>query len=161
MAESGGMVDVQVSEQVAADPQAVYTLVSNLTRMGEWSPENRGGRWLSGATGPAVGAKFKGANRKGFRRWSTTSTVTVAEPGRHFAFTVTYGPVSIADWAYRIEPAADGCTVTEEWTDHRPAWMRAIYPLVMGVHDRTELNRENMQTTLRAVKAAAESGVAA
>jgi hypothetical protein len=155
------MTDLQVSETIAVAPVVVYGLVSDLPRMGEWSPENRGGRWLGGATQPQVGARFRGANRKGFRRWSTTSTVTAAEPGRHFAFTVTYGPVSISDWAFRIEPAAGGCTVIEEWTDHRPAWMRAIYPVIMGVQSRTELNRENMQHTLRAIKSAAESGVAA
>jgi hypothetical protein len=155
------MTDLQVSETIAVAPAVVYGLVSDLPRMGEWSPENRGGRWLGGVTQPQMGARFRGANRKGFRRWSTTSTVTTAEPGRHFAFTVTYGPVSIADWAFRIEPAAGGCTVTEEWTDHRPAWMRAIYPVIMGVQSRTELNRENMQHTLRAIKSAAESGVAA
>src|SRR3954470_2950616 len=127
------MVDVQVSEQVAADPRRVYDLLSDLPRMGEWSPENTGGRWLKGATGPAVDGRFKGTNKKGFRRWSTTCTITAAEPGRPFAFRVTYGPVPIADWTYRIEPTSNGCTITEEWTDHRPAWMRTLYPVVMGL----------------------------
>jgi hypothetical protein len=155
------MADVQVSEEMKAAPEAVYALVSDLPRMGEWSPENTGGHWLGGASGPAVGARFKGTNRSGFRRWSSVCTVTAAEPGCRFAFTVTFGPLTIAGWAYRIEPTATGCTVTEEWTDHRPGALRAIYPLVMGVKDRAELNRRNMQQTLRSLRAAAEAGVSA
>ena len=64
---------------VRATPQEAYALVSDLPRMGELSPENTGGRWLKGATGPAVGARFKGTNRNGVRRWSTTATVEVAD----------------------------------------------------------------------------------
>ena len=32
------MTDVEVRETVAAAPDAVYALVSDVTRMGEWSP---------------------------------------------------------------------------------------------------------------------------
>ena len=50
---------VEVTKVIAATPERVYELVSDLPRMGEWSPENTGGSWIKGATGPAVGAKFK------------------------------------------------------------------------------------------------------
>ena len=35
--------------------------------------ELHGGAWIKGATGPAVGAKFKGRNRLGSKKWSTVS----------------------------------------------------------------------------------------
>ena len=76
------MSDVQVSAQVPAPPAQVWGMVAEVTRMGEWSPETTSCRWIRGASGPAVGAKFKGTNKKGFRRWSTTCTVTAADPGR-------------------------------------------------------------------------------
>jgi uncharacterized protein YndB with AHSA1/START domain len=53
---------VVVSKEVNASPETVFAMVSDLTRMGEWSPENQGGQWVKGATGPAVGAQFKGRN---------------------------------------------------------------------------------------------------
>ncbi|MBJ7509613.1 MAG: SRPBCC family protein, partial [Ilumatobacteraceae bacterium] len=37
---------VIISKEVNATPQAVWALVSDLPRMGEWSPENQGGEWV-------------------------------------------------------------------------------------------------------------------
>jgi len=53
--------------------------------------------------------------------------------------------------------SSDGCTVTEETYDQRPLWVRAIYPYAIGIKDRAERNRVNMQTTLRRLKETAES----
>ena len=44
------MSDIEVSETVTAKADRLYELVSDLPRMGEWSPENTGGKWLGGAT---------------------------------------------------------------------------------------------------------------
>jgi len=150
------MSDVEVSENVAAPAPNVYALVADLPRMGEWSPENTGGRWLRGASGPAVGARFRGTNRAGWRFWSTTVTVRSADVGRRFAFDVDVVGVPVATWEYTFADAADGCVVTERWTDRRPGWMRAASIPVTGVRNRGEHNRANMQETLRRLKAAAE-----
>jgi hypothetical protein len=56
--------------------------------MGEWAPENVGGTWLGGASGPQPGAKFRGTNRIGKRKWKTVATVIDAESGRRFSFRV-------------------------------------------------------------------------
>jgi hypothetical protein len=125
--------------------------------MGEWSPENTGGRWVGGASGPAVGARFRGSNRKGLRRWSTTCTVTAADEGERFAFDVTYGPVSISTWEYTFNASGDGTTVVEEWTDRRPLWMKMVGVPVMGVADRAAHNQRGMEHTLARLKAAAEA----
>jgi hypothetical protein len=151
------MSDVQVSADIAAPADKVWALVSDLPRMGEWSPENTGGRWVNGATGPVVGAKFRGTNRKGLRRWSTTCTVTAADKGARFAFEVTYGPVRISTWDYTLTGNGNTTTVTEEWTDRRPAWMKIGSAPVMGVADRAAHNRRGMEQTLANLKAAAES----
>jgi hypothetical protein len=79
---------VSVTEDISASPGVVNELISDLPRMGEWSPESTGGRWLGG-NGPGVGARFLGRSRSGRRRWSTLVTVMVADPGRRFAFRVT------------------------------------------------------------------------
>ena len=151
------MSDVEVTERIDAPAAKVYEMVSDLPRMGEWSPENTGGKWLAGASGPAVGARFRGTNRAGWRFWMTTVTVRSAERGRRFAFDVDTAGVPIASWEYEFVERDGGCTVTERWTDRRPGWMRTVSIPVTGVRDRGEHNRGNMQQTLRKLKVAAES----
>ena len=151
------MSDARVSADIAAPADKVWSLVSDLPRMGEWSPENTGGRWIDGATGPTTGARFRGSNRKGLRRWSTTCTVTAADTGKRFAFDVTYGPLAISSWEYTFTTNGTSTTVVEEWTDRRPAWMKVMSIPVMGVADRAEHNRQGMQHTLERLKATAES----
>lgn len=151
------MSDVSVQEQIAAPPAALYEMVSDLPRMGEWSPENTGGRWSRGGR-PAVGATFRGTNRSGWRWWRTVVTVTAADPGRRFAFDVHYAAVPISTWEYAFAESEGGCLVTESWTDRRPGWMRAASVPLMGVSDRAAHNRANMEKTLHALKKAAETG---
>ena len=144
--------------RVAASLATVWSLVGDPTRMGEWSPECRKVVWTGGATGPAVGARFRGSNRIGFRRWRTTSTLVRYEPGRELAWDVSLLGMPVAQWAYRIEPEADGgCTVVETFTDRRNAAMRALAPVGRGVKDTPAHNRAGMERTLAAIKAAAEA----
>src|SRR5579863_8083197 len=147
----------EVTAQIAAAPERVYALVADLPRMGEWSPENRENRWIGGATQAGPGAKFRGANRSGIRRWSTTCTVLVADPGRLLSWEAKFYGLPIAQWTYRFEPDGQGGTVvTETVEDRRGTWMRAMQP-VTGVKDRSAHNRATMEITLERLKAAAES----
>ena len=45
---------IEESIDIEAPPERLYPMVSDLSRMGEWSPENRGGKWVGGATGAAA-----------------------------------------------------------------------------------------------------------
>ena len=147
---------VSASTDIAADPKVVYDLISDLPRMGEWSPENCGGKWRGGASGPAVGAKFKGKNKIGWRQWSTDVVVTEATAPEAFAFKVSAMGMPVADWAYRITPTASGCTVTESFTDHRSGMLTFLGGILTGVKDRGTHNTDCMQTTLANLKKAAE-----
>jgi uncharacterized protein YndB with AHSA1/START domain len=148
--------DVSVSREIAASPEAVWAMVSDVTRMGEWSPENTGGTWIGGATGPTPGARFKGRNRAGVRRWSTVCTITDATPGEDFVFEVAAGPLKVARWAYHFVPTETGCTVTETWTDQRGGLIRTLAGPLTGVSDRASHNRSTMEATLERLAAAAE-----
>ena len=155
------MSDVEVREHIAANPAHLYDMVSDLPRMGEWSPENTGGRWSRGGHA-MVGATFRGTNRAGWRWWRTVVTVTAADRGKRFAFDVHWAAVPISKWEYTFTAAEDGgCEVTEAWTDRRPGWMRAASGVVMNISDRAAHNRAGMEATLRALKAAAEGESAA
>ena len=132
-------------------------MVSDVTRMGEWSPENEGGEWLGGAAPAQAGARFRATNRVGSKSWKTVTTVVDAQPGRRFAFRPSFGPVKVAEWAYTFEPTGGGCRVTESWTDLRPGWFKPISRMGTGVTDRAEHNRRGMEETLARLAAAAES----
>ncbi len=142
------------SRQIAAPAEKVWALVSDLPRMGEWSPENEGGAWADGATGPVMGATFAGRNRNGFRKWSTTATVVACEPGHEFEIAVTTGCLPVARWRYEFERTPEGCLVTESWVDERSFLIR-VSGRVLGAHDAAH-SRKEMATTLANLAAAAE-----
>ncbi|HWA65789.1 MAG TPA: SRPBCC family protein [Mycobacteriales bacterium] len=148
---------VEVSTDIRCDANTLYDMVSDLAQMGRWSPEASGGRWLGGAAGPAVGARFLGRNGMGWRKWATVAEVTDAERGKRFAFHVTVGPLKIADWSYEFATEGQTTRVTERWVDRRTPVMDKLSALAMGVSDRADHNRKNMEATLAALKSGAES----
>jgi len=150
----------EVTLHVNVPPERLYALVSDVTRMGEWSPETVRCRWLDGATGPAVGARFKGTNRRGFMRWSTKPRVVAAEPAREFAFVVNLLIFNreMTKWRYQFEPAAGGTDVTEsfEMMDDLPWYISFGERSVMRIKDRKADLEAGMHRTLERIKAAAE-----
>jgi uncharacterized protein YndB with AHSA1/START domain len=151
---------VNVTREIEAPADQLWAMVSDVTRMGEWSPENEGGTWLGSATGPKPGAKFRGANRNGKRTWKTVATVVDSDPGRRFSFRVTAMGLKVAEWSYTFEPAATGCRVTETWVDQRNRIVKALGKPVSGVADRASHNRAGMEQTLERLAAVAESSSA-
>ena len=151
---------VSSSTRIAARPETVYALVSDLPRMGEWSPEATGGEWVGGATGPATGVKFKGTNAHGDKKWSAVAKVTDASAPTRFAFANVVGPVTISEWRYEIAPVDGGaaCEVTETWELHQRLLIGLLGRFMTGVDDRTEHTRSMIATTLAGIKATAEGG---
>lgn len=148
-----------VSVEIEAPPGQVYGLVSDITRMGEWSPECRRCRWTGGATGPVVGARFRARN-KGRRGppWFNTPTVTVAEPGRAFAFNRKGPGIGSYTWRYELEPTPTGTRLTESYDVERPLpkLMNWLTEKWVGTDDRDRDLRQGMEVTLDRIKAAAE-----
>lgn len=142
-----------VDIDIAAPPDAVWDLVSDVTRMGELSPECYRCAWLDGGTGPREGARFKGWNRQGPLRWSTTSTVVESQRGEVFSF-VTKD--SAATWTYRLTPTADGGThVVETRTDGDKPLLAKVFARVVPGRDQRLV--DGMAQTLRRLKETAES----
>lgn len=151
----------QASVVVHAPAEDIWALVSDITRTGEWSPENTGGVWLDGATGPAVGARFKGSNKRGRSRWATTCRVTAADPGREFAFVTGRATKPETAWRYVLEPAGDGdTTVTESFELVKPLgpFSNFLTRVTTGVRDRRADLEENVHASLERIKAIAEGG---
>ena len=146
---------------IAARPAAVYDVVSDVRRMGEWSPECRECTWIDGATGPVVDARFTGNNRRGFVRWSTKARVVAATPAKEFSFVTAHLGNDMTKWTYRFEPApndGDATTVTEsfEMLRNMPGYFKVADRLFMGVADRKADLEAGIRETLERLKDAVE-----
>jgi uncharacterized protein YndB with AHSA1/START domain len=148
---------LEVTREINASPEAVYDVIADITRMGEWSTECVGGQWHEGCSGPALGATFDGHNRNGELTWTTQGKVIAADPGRAFAFECSMMEFHYSTWGYRIEPTATGCLVTEWSEDLRPDSVLEFSKQTSGVDDRTERNRQTMRGTLDRLAAALET----
>jgi uncharacterized protein YndB with AHSA1/START domain len=147
---------LEVSRDIKASPDAVWTAISDVTRMGEWSPECHTCEWKDDATAAVVGARFFGHNRNGEKEWTTEAEITECVPGKKLAFDGVFGDLRFSHWAYVIEPTDDGCRVTEIWDDGRPDAIMEITAGISGVTDRGEHNRKGMEETLARLAAAVE-----
>ena len=148
---------------VPAAPDAVYAVVSDVTRIGERSPECHTARWLPGAPAGTRGAVFRGSNRAGWAaRWSRRCEVVAAEPGRVFAFRTRPEVLDVTrrdstTWRYDLEPMDGGTRVTHSYEitvlPARP--LRDQYGLLLPHHRDM---RPHMRTNLEALRDASARG---
>jgi hypothetical protein len=107
--------------EISATPQEIYSVISDLPRSGEWSPECQGGEWVTGEPATA-GAVFRGENRRDpdvvawapvvRGVWTTYSEVVTAEPDRTFRWAMhdSAGRKQHSVWGFDIREA-DGSSV--------------------------------------------------
>ncbi len=146
-----------VTVWIDAPVDAVWDLVSDVTRIGEFSPETFEAKWTKGAKGPAVGAHFAGhvkRNGVGPTYWSPCR-VTVCEPGEVFEFAVGTDTVAVNNWGYRLS-ARDGGTEVTEYFRLEPALPLRLYWLLLG-RLRGRTNERGMRTTLERMKQVLEA----
>ncbi|HVM39911.1 MAG TPA: SRPBCC family protein [Acidimicrobiia bacterium] len=145
---AGGTASIHVD----ASPEAVYDLLADITRMGEWSPETYRAYWLNGADHAQTGARFRGWNRMGPVRWFTDPIIECAERGRELCFTTTlFGRGRLTTWTFRMHPAAGGGTDLEESWEEQGGLLGRLLP-----GGRKDQLQAGMEQTLQRVKAAAE-----
>ncbi|MFP5219406.1 MAG: SRPBCC family protein [Actinomycetes bacterium] len=143
---------------IAAPPEAVYAVVSDVTRTPELSPEILSCEWLDGTTGPAVGARFRARNKAGRMTWHNKPVVVTAEPGRGFAFARTEPFAGTVEWRYRLEPEDGGTRVTESYEVTRPITRMGWFIIggLAGCKDRRSDLRRGMEQTLERLKTVVE-----
>jgi uncharacterized protein YndB with AHSA1/START domain len=147
----------EVSLHMDAPPDTVWALVSDVTRIGEFSPETFEAEWTRGSTGPEVGAFFKGhvkRNGVGPTYWSPCR-VTTCVPNEVFEFSVGLDDVTLNNWGYRLEPDDTGTRVTEYFRIEPSVPMRLYWTVLGPLRGRT--NERGMRTTLARMKAVVES----
>jgi uncharacterized protein YndB with AHSA1/START domain len=147
-----------VTLHIDAEPTEVWALVSDITQMGTYSPEVFEAEWLGGATGPAVGARYRGhvkRNERGPTYW-TECEVTECVPGEVFEFAVVIRDRPVNTWRYELRPTAGGGTdATESFRMPDNLFTKIWRPL--GGFLRERRNERDMLRTLERVKAAAEA----
>jgi uncharacterized protein YndB with AHSA1/START domain len=148
--------DIEVSRDIAAPPAVVFAALTDVTRMGEWSPETVRAEWNDGFDRAALGAVFTGHNRNGDLEWSTEATVVEYVPDERFFFDCNVRGFVFAKWGYTIEPTDFGCRVSEFTQDLRPESVMARSAEISGVEDRAAHNRAGMERTLERLAAAVE-----
>ncbi|MEO9140259.1 MAG: SRPBCC family protein [Jatrophihabitans sp.] len=142
---------------IAAPPRAVYDLVSDVTRTGEWSPICRSCAWNEDG-GPRVGATFTGHNEDSGRTWDTTCTVEAAEPGRTFSWVVGEGWVR---WGYDLTAVDEGTELTEWWEFTEAG--RTMFAENFGdraqaqIDNRVERAHSGIAATLESIKSIAQA----
>jgi len=149
----------EVSLTVDAPVAQVWDLVSDVTRIGEFSPETFEAKWTRGSTGPEVGATFAGhvkRNGVGPTYWSPCR-VTVCEPQRHFEFSVGTDTVAVNHWGYRLRELPGGRTEVSEYFRLEPSLPVRIYWMLLG-RLRGRTNVRGMRTTLERMRAVLEAG---
>ena len=149
-------MDGSVTVFMAAPEDKIWNLVADVRNTGRFSPEVMEAEWLDGATGPALGARFRGhvkRNEIGPVYW-TTCRVTACEPGREFGFAVLVGDRAVNNWHYRFVPSGDGTDVTESFRTIEAA---ALRPIEFVGYLRKRRNLRDMRTTLERIKTVVES----
>jgi uncharacterized protein YndB with AHSA1/START domain len=139
--------------EINAPVAKVWSLVSDLSRMPQWSPQCR----IMKALGPIrPGTRTINLNRRGLLFWPTTSVITEVVPERKFAFRI---PINTSVWSYELEPTATGTRLTE--TRHAENGVTAVSTAVTkaalgGVDSFEQELLEGMSQGLARIKAAAE-----
>ncbi|MBV9060931.1 MAG: SRPBCC family protein [Pseudonocardiales bacterium] len=156
---------LEVCRSVSAPPEKVWTLVSDITRVGDWGGECVHAEWIDGADGPAVGARFRGHQVRQGREWTSVSVVIEAQPGVSFAWAVGDPQYASATWRYQLAADGSGGTILR--------YRAVMGPGPSGLSDaiakaperedsiiafRLNEHEQNMTATLEAIKQAAEQG---
>jgi ligand-binding SRPBCC domain-containing protein len=154
-----GLVEMRaggdVSISIDAPPEVAWALVADVTRIGELDTECRRAEWIGGASGPAVGVRFRGHNRVRRMRWSRRCEVLVCEPAREFTWQTLPRWFDSTIWRYRFEPDGNATRASASYEIVKaPPRLLAAWALRYMPHHADR--RPDMRVTLESLKRAAE-----
>lgn len=143
IARSGSVI-----ADVAAPLPAVWAVVCDPARTGEWSHECHDATWAGTSRAAAVGARFRGRNRSGWMRWTRTCEITALEPEREIAWrtvpTLMY-PDS-TQWRIELENTGRGVRIIQSFEVTKlPRWLERVLVRINPTHiDRSNALREDL-----------------
>jgi uncharacterized protein YndB with AHSA1/START domain len=154
---------VEVETTIAAPPELVWPLVTDIDMPARFSNVFRGAQWLDDDERPAVGARFRGRNQHPARgAWETVSIITACEAPAVFAWAVTDADYPSASWRFELNPEGQH-TRLRQWAQLGPG-PSGLTPAIESrpeleekiVARRLEELRANMAATVAGIKALAE-----
>ena len=161
----GALPGVTVEVDIAASPERVWDLVSDINISARFSNEFQGAEWVD-SDGPQEGASFIGHNKRTDvnREWDTTSWVVACDPPLVFAWNVNDRDEPSAQWRFELEKIPGGTRLRQRLvigpslsaTGHamkdNPDQAEQI------LASRQEQHRGNMALNLNGIKETAEKG---
>ncbi len=147
---------IEATIDIDAPPADVWAVVSDLRRMGEWSPQCK--KMIIRGGEVAQGTRTININRQGWKVWPTRSYVKVFQPERELALKIAENGTV---WTYELEPTATGTRLTEHRTAPNgvSSLSNTLTKHVLGGTENFETDLEKgMQQTLSRIKAAVEQG---
>jgi uncharacterized protein YndB with AHSA1/START domain len=156
---------VEVELHIDAPASRVWELVTDITLPARFSEEFQGAEWVEPATGPAVGAQFRGHNRhRAIGEWTTTPTVTQCDTERAFAWVVGDPEHPSALWRFELTGDGTGTNLRQYAKfGPGPSGLTAVIERMPEreeriIERRLEEHKRNMTATLEGIKAIAEGG---
>jgi uncharacterized protein YndB with AHSA1/START domain len=154
---------VEVETYIDAPPSRVWELVTDIELPARFSAEFQGATWLDDASGPAVGASFRGRNQhQAVGEWETTSFVVACERERVFGWAVIDPAHPSASWRFELQPEGTG-TRLKQWAQVGPGPSGLSVAIEQRpdkeeriIERRLEEHRENMRRTIEGIKELAE-----
>jgi hemerythrin-like domain-containing protein len=132
---------------VTADLDAVWDVVRDPTRVGEWSHECVGGEWVGDAREARPGARFRGRNKQGVMRWGRLCEVTRAE-----AYELVWRTVPTrlypdsTEWALRLASMDGGTRIEQSFRVLKGTALEPVYATILPAHrDRTDALRQDLE----------------
>lgn len=143
------------SVDVRAGADQVYAVISDVTRIPEWSPETTRAEWLAPN-------RFQAWNRRRLGRWRTVANVVEAEPGHRFSFVVQAMGGDWTQWTYLIEPGSTAGTtrLTEmvRMCVPLPIGAVAFERLFLFIRDRRRDLQKNLDVSVDRIRRIVEAG---
>lgn len=102
---------------INAEPMRVWDVVADVTRQDRWSCEATSCEWLAPAQGVTPGARFRGKNRRGFRRWTRTNEIVAVQPGRELLWHTLPSRLypDSTEWRVELRSEGSGTSLTESY----------------------------------------------
>jgi hypothetical protein len=115
----------------------VWSVVTDVTRVGEWSHECRRVEWLDGATTASPGARFRGTNKAGPWTWSRINEILIADEPHTFVWRTvpTLRFPDSSEWRMDLEAVDGGTRITQSYQVLRaPAVLATVYAIIVPAH---------------------------
>jgi uncharacterized membrane protein len=148
----------EATVEIDAPAEEVWALISDITRVGEWSVECRSCEWIDDVAEPAPGARFGGRNHRNVASWTRTCEVLAIEKPRCFVWRTL--PTNVlpdsTERRFELEGDANQTDLTERFRILQlPGLYERLFALMLPQHhDRTA----DLEGDLRRIKERVEAG---